>query len=180
MHTKLLSAACDCCVAPFAATAVNRRRVLAGLGAAGVAAALPAPAVLGQSAPRLIDTHHHFYPPEYAKAWADWDAARKLRPFPGVAGWTPSRSLELMDKHGVRAAVVSLASTPGLWFNAAQEDAQKMVRICQDFAAKMGDLERATARLAEVAKSGDLERIKPVFADTANTCKACHDKYRDK
>ena len=140
MHTKLLSAACDCCLQPFAATAINRRQLLAGFGAAGAAAALSAPAVLGQSAPRLIDTHHHFYPPEYAKAWADWDAARKIPPFPGVAGWTPSRSLELMDKHGVRAAVVSLASTPGLWFDAGPEGAQKMARICQDFAAKMNEL----------------------------------------
>lgn len=134
MHTKPLSAACDCCIQPFAATGVSRRQMLTGLGAAAM---LPAPAVLGQSAPRLIDTHHHFYPPAYAKAWEDWDAARKIPPFPGVAGWTPSRSIELMDKHGVRASVVSLASTPGLWFDAGPEAAQKMVRICQDFAAEM-------------------------------------------
>ena len=22
---------------------------------------------------KLIDTHHHFYPPTYQKAWADWE-----------------------------------------------------------------------------------------------------------
>ena len=42
-----------------------------------------------------------------------------------------------MDKDGVRTAVMSLASTPGLWFDAGGDDAAKTVRECQDFAAKM-------------------------------------------
>ena len=43
----------------------SRRRFLAGLGAAGAAAMLPAPAVRAQGAKTLIDTHCHFYPPSY-------------------------------------------------------------------------------------------------------------------
>src|SRR5215469_10820567 len=27
---------------------------------------------------KLIDTHHHFYPPPYQKAWADWEDQRKI------------------------------------------------------------------------------------------------------
>ncbi len=51
--------------------------------------------------------------------------------------WTPAKLIELMDKDGIRTAVMSLASTPGLWFDAGAEEAAKTVRICQDFVAKM-------------------------------------------
>jgi predicted TIM-barrel fold metal-dependent hydrolase len=135
---KMLSPACQCCATqPFAAVPVSRRQLLGGLAAAGAAAVLPAPAAFAQSAPTIIDTHHHYYPPAYQKGWEDWDAARKIPAFPGVAGWTPSRSIELMDKAGIRMSVVSLASTPGLWLDLKPEDAQKLVRVCQDYAADM-------------------------------------------
>lgn len=48
-----------------------------------------------------------------------------------------------------------------------------------DFKAKMADFEKASAELAKVAKGGDLNAIKPVFAKTADTCKACHKAYRN-
>ena len=54
-----------------------------------------------------------------------------------MVDWTPARLIELMDKDGVRTAVMSLASTPGLWFDAGAEEAAKTVRVCQDFVAKM-------------------------------------------
>jgi 6-methylsalicylate decarboxylase len=115
----------------------SRRKFLAGLGVAGVASMMPAPAVLAQDAKTLIDTHHHFYPPGYLAQWRDWEGARKIPPNPGVFDWSPARSIEQMDKAGIRTAVVSLASTPGLWFDAGAENAAKTVRECQDFAAKM-------------------------------------------
>jgi 6-methylsalicylate decarboxylase len=115
----------------------SRRRFLAGLGAVGAAAALPMPAVRAQPARSLIDVHHHFYPPSYLKSWEDWDDAHKLRHYPGVHDWTPAKAVELMDKNGVRTAVVSLASTPGLWFNAGAEAAHKTAMVCQDYAAGM-------------------------------------------
>ena len=46
----------------------SRRQFIAGLGAIGAATALPAPTVLGQAKPKLIDTHLHFYPPDYLSA----------------------------------------------------------------------------------------------------------------
>jgi predicted TIM-barrel fold metal-dependent hydrolase len=98
---------------------------------------LPSPAVRAQNAPKLIDTHHHFYPPAYLKAWEDWEDARKLPHYPGVHDWTPARAVEQMDKNGIRTAVLSLASTPGLWFDQGPENAAKIVRVCQDFAADM-------------------------------------------
>ena len=115
----------------------SRRQFLRGLGAAGATAMLASPAVRAQRAASLIDTHHHFYPPGYQTQWKEWETARKIPAFPGVFDWTPAKSIEVMDKAGIRAAVVSLASTPGLWFDAGGENAAKTVRECHDFAAKM-------------------------------------------
>ena len=50
-------------------TPVSRRKLLAGAGALAAAAALPK-AARAQGA-KVIDTHHHFYPPAYQKAWID-------------------------------------------------------------------------------------------------------------
>ena len=115
----------------------SRRQFLAGLGAVGAATMLSAPNVLGQTAGKLIDTHHHFYPPTYLKRQMEWEGARKVPPFPGVPDWTPARAVEQMDKSGVTTAVLSLASTPGLWFDDGAEAASKTARLCQDYAAEM-------------------------------------------
>jgi cytochrome c556 len=48
-----------------------------------------------------------------------------------------------------------------------------------DFDAKLKDLESRSAALATTAKSRDFEKSKAAFFDTANACKACHDKYRE-
>lgn len=37
-----------------------------------------------------------------------------------------------------------------------------------------------TAKLATAAKSGNLDALKTAFAATADTCKACHDSFRNK
>jgi predicted TIM-barrel fold metal-dependent hydrolase len=110
---------------------------LAGLGASGIAATLPRAAARGEPVAKLIDTHHHFYPPPYLKRQMEWEAARKLPPYPGVPDWTPARAIEQMDKHGVTTAVLSLASTPGLWFDDGAEAANKTALLCQDYAAEM-------------------------------------------
>ena len=115
----------------------SRRNVLAGLGAAGAASIMSVPAVRAQGAKNLIDTHHHFYPPGYLAQEKAWEGAHKVPPYPGVFDWTPAKSLEQMDKAGIRTAVVSLASTPGVWFDAGADNAAKTVRECQDFAARM-------------------------------------------
>ena len=75
---------------------------------------------------KLIDTHHHFYPPTYQKAWADWEDQRKI-PHLGVQ-LTCSRDqdIEAMDKNGVTTSILSLASTPGTWFDAGAQAAHDM------------------------------------------------------
>ncbi|MBK5206154.1 MAG: cytochrome c [Polaromonas sp.] len=37
-----------------------------------------------------------------------------------------------------------------------------------------------TAKLATAAKAGSLDTLKTAFAATADTCKACHDQFRNK
>jgi predicted TIM-barrel fold metal-dependent hydrolase len=114
---------------------LSRRRFLAGAAALGTAAALPSGA--RAEAPRLIDTHHHFYAPAYQKAWLGWGEARKIAPFPSQVAWTRAKAVEEMDKNDVRTGILSLPSTPGLWFDAGPEAAARMARTCNDFAAEM-------------------------------------------
>jgi len=88
-------------------------------------------------ASKLIDTHHHFYPPPYQKAWADWEDQRKI-PHLGVQlAWSRDQDIEAMDKDGVTTSILSLASTPGTWFDAGAQAAHDMARSCCDFAAEM-------------------------------------------
>ena len=63
---------CTCC-----GPSSSRRGFLVGLGALGAASLVPTIAARGQTKPALIDTHLHFYPPEYQKLWLDYEDARK-------------------------------------------------------------------------------------------------------
>jgi predicted TIM-barrel fold metal-dependent hydrolase len=115
---------------------VSRRGFVAGMVAGAGGVLLPRLA-LGQEKATLIDTHHHFYPPEYQKAWLEWEEKRKLPHFPTQVAWTREKAIEEMDKAGIRTGVLSLASTPGLWFDAGPEAAARMARLCNDFGAQM-------------------------------------------
>jgi predicted TIM-barrel fold metal-dependent hydrolase len=84
-----------------------------------------------------IDVHHHFYPPEYQKAWLDWEDQRKLPHYPSQVAWTPAKSLEEMDKAAIKTAILSVPSTPGQWFDGGPALATRMARICNDYAAAM-------------------------------------------
>jgi 6-methylsalicylate decarboxylase len=128
---KLHVRGCDCCD-----TLTTRRQFLAGTAAAGAAAVLPRSPALAQQR-TLIDTHHHFYPPEYQKLWLDWEVARKLPHFPGQVAWSKAKTIEDMDKAGIRTGVLSLASTPGIWFDVGADKASQLARDCNDFAAEM-------------------------------------------
>jgi predicted TIM-barrel fold metal-dependent hydrolase len=110
------------------------------VGAIGASAALPACSSLESSAAmpaKLIDTHHHFYPPAYQKAWLDWEDERKIPHFTQQVGWSVEKALADMDKGGVRTSILSLASTPGVWFDKDAAYAIKMARDCNDYGAKM-------------------------------------------
>ena len=116
----------------------SRREFLAAATAACAAATLTVHRnALAAEGSKLIDTHHHFYPPSYQKAWADWEDQRRI-PHLGVQlTWSRDQDIEAMDKNGVTTSVLSLASTPGTWFDADAQAAHDMARLCCDFAAEM-------------------------------------------
>ncbi len=116
----------------------SRRQFLASAAALGAAAVLPATKRPARAAAeRLIDTHHHFYPPGYQKAWSDWEDRRKI-PHLGVQlAWTRDKDIEAMDKNGITTSILSLPSTPGVWFDTDPKAAHDMATLCCDFAAEM-------------------------------------------
>ena len=123
---------CSCC-----GLSSSRRRFLAQLGAFGAALAVPTVAAHGQTKPALIDTHQHFYPPEYQKLWLDYETARKQPHFPGQVAWTRSKMIEDMDRGGVRTGILSIASTPGVWFDVGPAEAGRLARACNEYATEM-------------------------------------------
>ena len=116
----------------------SRRQFLAGAAAFGAAAVLAGdPPPTHAATTKLIDTHHHFYPPAYQKAWVEWEDQRKVPHFPTQLAWTPESDIDAMDKNGVTTSILSIASTPGVWFDGGAEKARDMVRLCCEFAAEM-------------------------------------------
>ncbi|MGJ4940556.1 amidohydrolase family protein [Bradyrhizobium sp. HKCCYLS1011] len=124
--------ACGCC----ASARLSRRSFIAGTAAVGTTVVLSGRGAVAQSR-SLIDTHHHFYPPRYQKLWLDWEDAHKLPHFPGQVAWTKQKAIEDMEAAGVRTAVLSIASTPGVWFDLGAEKASELARECNDYAAEM-------------------------------------------
>jgi len=117
----------------------SRRQFLAGAAALGASAVIPGDQASAQAAPakKLIDTHHHFYPPAYQKMWADWEDQRKI-PHLGVQlAWTRERDVEELEKNGITTGILSLPSTPGVWFDGGAEKAHDMARLCCNYAAEM-------------------------------------------
>ena len=117
------AANCACCPP-------TRRGFLRAAGAtAGVG--LLGGSTLGQTpaAPTRIDTHHHYYPPA-------------VQNFPGVANpmianWSTAKSLEEMDKNGVKTGILSMASAPLAWFQMETQASRKYVRDINEFGARM-------------------------------------------
>jgi len=86
------------------------------------------------SAPRIIDTHHHIFPPGYASR----HIGRLLEitsvvPASDYLNWSARRALDLMDQAGVATAINSITS-PGVWFENG-EAARSEARECNEFGA---------------------------------------------
>jgi 6-methylsalicylate decarboxylase len=99
---RRLTAACTCCIEPFAASGVSRRELLAGGAALGLAATGLAPKAFAQAKPHRIDVHHHVVPPT-------WLAAMNLigRSNPPLVHWSVQKSLDDMAKGGVATSILS-------------------------------------------------------------------------
>lgn len=78
---------------------------------------------------KIIDVHHHYIPPVYAKAL-------QMRGVDHVAGarlpdWTPERSIELMDRIGIETAYLSV-SAPGVSF-VDRSKRSELARACNEY-----------------------------------------------
>ncbi len=129
----------------FDASAAARRRFLTSLAAVGAGAMLP-PGAFAQAqhhadklpARSTIDVHFHYYAPDYLKAWQDYlERTHSGGMPPQVRGWTPQWALERMDQAGIATCVLSLPSTPAVWFGADSAGMRRMSRLCNEFAASM-------------------------------------------
>jgi predicted TIM-barrel fold metal-dependent hydrolase len=116
----------------------SRREVLAMFSAIGAGLAA-SPRSFAQNiggGPRIIDTHHHIYPPKHTasnlKRIVD-DAADV--PSSLYTNWTPRFSLDQMDQNGVATAIVSVSS-PGVWFG-NNEEGRKNARAVNEYGAQM-------------------------------------------
>ena len=91
----------------------SRRDFLVQLGALGAGALLPVGDIAAQApaAPRRIDIHHHFGSPDWIRMTAD----RRTAGYEVWQKYSPSRSIEDMDKGGVETSYISI-TTPGIWF----------------------------------------------------------------
>jgi len=141
-HRLACEPSCGCDAASRIEASDGRRgflRALGALAATGAAAvALPGCAArIVVAAPKVIDTHHHYYPPAYQKAWLDYEDKRGIPHFASQVGWSVQGALADMDAAGVRTAVLSIASTPGTWFDWTLPEVNRVVRECNDHAAGM-------------------------------------------
>src|SRR5712691_91164 len=131
---------CVCCSEPAAPASPARRNFLAGgaaalglgaLGASAVGRATPALAQAPASRTR-IDVHHHFIPQFHIDSM--------MKPGRRVGGlppkWSPALSVEEMDKSGIATSILSIAQ-PGVWYGDNVEEARKLARELNEYAAKM-------------------------------------------
>jgi predicted TIM-barrel fold metal-dependent hydrolase len=116
----------------------SRRGFLAGAAAFAATAVVPEIKSPALAAPaKLIDTHHHYYPPTYQKAQFDWEEQHHVPHAAVIGAWTRENDIAAMDKNGITTSVLSLASTPGVWFGGGAAKAHDWARLCADFAAQM-------------------------------------------
>ena len=80
-----------------------------------------------------IDVHHHIVPSEYLKALASVGIKTAVgEPFPS---WTPEKSIDLMDRHGIKVAITSI-SAPGIYFGDLNFT-RTLARECNEFSARL-------------------------------------------
>lgn len=78
-----------------------------------------------------IDVHHHVFPPEYlaeVERLGLTEAGDVVFPI-----WSPATSIEMMDRHGVQTAIVSVSS-PGVYFGNTTS-ARDLARRCNYYSA---------------------------------------------
>ena len=80
----------------------------------------------------MIDVHFHMIPEFYRDAVYEAGTGPAIGRYPD---WTPQLAIELLDKHGIALAVLSLGQ-PGVGFLPAGK-ASAFARRCNDYAAEL-------------------------------------------
>ncbi|KAB2891140.1 MAG: cytochrome c [Burkholderiaceae bacterium] len=79
--------------------------------------------------------------------------------------------------------VADMAKLPWAGFGAGTEGGKANAAIWKEqakFKEHAEKLEAESVKLAAAAKTGNLDNLKTAFGSAANSCKACHDAYRNK
>ena len=98
----------------------------------GFSEATEAPTVIHKEAD-LIDVHHHILPKVYIQSLAKIGITKTNNlPFPR---WNTQRSIDAMDRNGIRAAITSISS-PGVYFGDT-DFAITLSRRCNEFSANL-------------------------------------------
>jgi hypothetical protein len=85
---------------------------------------------------RIVDVHHHIFPPRYLGDDVELIAKRVSGGFLGTArAWSPRSAVDRMDQAGVATAINSM-TTPGVWFEDG-DAARDRARVCNEFGAQM-------------------------------------------
>jgi 6-methylsalicylate decarboxylase len=105
--------------------------VTAGLWSVGASGQVANPAV------RVVDVHHHVYPPQYRtdnreRIIGDIGSAALA---PLFLNWSPESAIEKMDRAGVTIAINSISS-PGVWFDDGAAG-RAIARECNEFGAQL-------------------------------------------
>jgi len=86
------------------------------------------------SAARIIDTHHHIFPPGYTSRHLErLLEISSIVPAADYLNWSARGALDRMDQAGVATAINSITS-PGVWFENG-EAARAEARECNEFGA---------------------------------------------
>lgn len=85
----------------------------------------------------IVDVHHHALPPPYLAELSSVG----IQALPGYdfPEWSPERSLQIMDEHGIERAVLSL-SAPGLYFG-DEDQTRRLARAVNEYLASLTEAE---------------------------------------
>jgi len=120
--------------------AFSRRQVLISAMALGANCLLGSSrAFAGDKAPvtRIIDVHHHFFPPVFQEASAKFLKAAFGEIPAAIRDWSPSVDIESMDRNGVSLAVINTSARPPEPGAVTIDAYRAQAREANDYAAKM-------------------------------------------
>ena len=95
----------------------------------------------------------------------------------GKVPFDAAAAQENADLVAVLAKLPWAAFGPGTEGGKAKDEVWKEPAKFKEASEK---LTAATVKLAAAARTGNLDTLKAAFGDTAATCKACHDNFRQK